>query len=133
MSLFDKREDRALERIADELSAISGLLRKLLNFLSRHAVSAKLKFRTSKGEVMDLTAHVNDVPGTAVFTEFDGPNGTGNKVPPVGAVSFVSSDPSVATVDASSGALVYLKAGQTSISASDAGNSLSAAATLTLI
>jgi hypothetical protein len=129
----DKREDRALEQILHELREIREALHCICKALTHRAHSATLVLRTSQGDTMDLTAHVNDKPGTAIFTEFDGPNGTGNKVPPVGAVSFASSDPTVATVDASSGALVYLKAGTSTISGTDAGNSLTASAVLTLI
>jgi uncharacterized protein YjdB len=81
---------------------------------------------------MSLIVHVNDKPGTAVYQEFDGPNGTGNKVPPTGVVAYASSDPTVATVDPVSGLLGYLKAGSTTISASDAGN-LPASDTLTVL
>jgi hypothetical protein len=86
-----------------------------------------------KGEHMPLTVHVNDKPGLAVFQEFDGPTGTGNKVPPTGAVTFASSNPAVATVDATSGALAYLSAGTTSISGADSSNGLTASDTLTVV
>lgn len=81
---------------------------------------------------MDLTALVTDKPKMARFTEFDGPGGTGNIVPPVGKVAFESSDPTVATVDAATGQLAYFKAGSTVITGSDDGNALNASGTLTL-
>ncbi len=68
------------------------------------------------------SAHVNDKPGSYKYQEFDGPNGQGNPVPPVGVVAYASDNPAVATIDASSGQLVYLSAGSTNISASDGGN-----------
>ena len=71
---------------------------------------------------MPLTVHVNDVPGVAIYQEFDGPNGTGNMVPPTGTVAYKSDNPSVATVDATTGQLAYLSAGDTTISADDSGN-----------
>ncbi len=91
-----------------------------------------------------LTVHVNDRPGTAVYQEFDGLNGTGNRVPPVGAVTYTSDNPAVAAVDPSTGALVYVGAGTAVISASDNGNfpasdtlvvvaSVAQSATLTLV
>jgi hypothetical protein len=124
----DKREDRALERIADELKEIAFWLRKLVG---RQAVSATLGFITSQGETM-LTVHLNDKPGTAQYQEFDGLAGTGNKVPPIGAVVYSSDAPGVATVDPNTGALVYLSAGTATISASDGGN-LPASDVLTVV
>jgi len=86
------------------------------------AVSSVLKFKTSLGETtMPLTVHVNDTPGKALYTEFAAPNGQGQVVPPKGPVLFASSDPTVATVDPSTGQLAYLKAGTTTISANDQG------------
>lgn len=70
---------------------------------------------------MDLTVHVNDIPGSALYQEFAGPNGTGQVVPALGKVVYTSSDPTVATVDPVTGAFVYLKAGVTTISANDGG------------
>jgi len=37
---------------------------------------------------------------TFTFTEFDGPNGTGNVVPPSGPITYASDNTAVATVDA---------------------------------
>jgi hypothetical protein len=131
-----------LERIERELQGIRERLGQIWGFLlaeereehrKHRKRSAVLFFRTSEGDFMDLTAHVNDKPGKAIFTEFDGLSGTGNKVPPVGAVGWTSSDPTVATVDPATGALVYLKAGTATITGTDAGNSLTASAVLTLI
>jgi hypothetical protein len=97
-------------------------------------VSSRLVFHTFKGVFhMSLTVHVNDKPGVAVYQEFDGPNGTGNKVPPVGTVSYSSSDPTVATVDSTTGQLAYLKAGSTVITGNDSGVSLPASDTLTIL
>jgi hypothetical protein len=128
---------KSLAAIADELGAIRSEIAEtnsILRGIFPQARSATLTFKTEKGTThMPLTVHVNDKPGTAIFTEFDGPGGTGNKVPPVGAVSFTSSDPAVATVDATTGALGYLTAGSTTISGMDAGNSLTASDVLTVI
>jgi uncharacterized protein YjdB len=79
-----------------------------------------------------LTVHLNDRPGSAVYQEFDGLNGTGNKVPPVGAVVYASDNPAVAVVDPATGALVYVSAGTAVISASDNGN-FPASDTLTVV
>ena len=81
---------------------------------------------------MPLTVHLNDKPGTAKYQEFDGLAGTGNKVPPTGAVVYASDTPAVATVDHNTGALVYLSAGTATISASDGGN-LPASDVLTVV
>lgn len=69
---------------------------------------------------------------TALLVEFDGPNGTGNQVPPVGPVSYSSSDPSIATVDPSSGLITAVAPGTVTITGTDSGNSLSASDTATV-
>ena len=66
---------------------------------------------------------------TAVFTEFDG---GGNKVPPVGAVTFTSDNAAVATVDPASGIATGVSVGTANISAIDAGNNLTASDALTV-
>ena len=81
---------------------------------------------------MPLTVHLNDAPGSAVFQEFDGLNGTGNKVPAIGPVTFASDNTAVATVDPNTGALGYIGAGIANISGTDAGNSLTASDALTV-
>src|ERR1700739_3808967 len=63
---------------------------------------------------------------TAVFKEFTGPNGTGSEIAPIGPVSFTSSDPTIATVDSASGLVTAVAAGTVTITATDAGNSLTA-------
>lgn len=81
-----------------------------------------------------LTVKMGDKPGGAVFQEFDGPNGTGNKVAPIGAVVFSSDNPAVATVDPSTGALAYISPGSANITGSDNGvGGLSASDTLTVL
>lgn len=77
----------------------------------------------------DVTVIVGQT-ATAVFQEFDGPDGSGNVVAPVGAVTYSSSDDSIATVDPSSGLITAVAAGTVTISATDAGNGLSASAPL---
>ena len=63
---------------------------------------------------------------TAVLHEFSGPNGTGVELPPVGPVSFSSSDDTIATVDPTSGLVTAVAAGTATITGTDAGNGLSA-------
>lgn len=80
---------------------------------------------------MPATIHVNGNGAVAVFTEFDQPGGTGNKVPPIGPVSFSSSDVTMATVDAN-GNCAAIAPGTVTISATDAGNGLTASDVLTV-
>jgi uncharacterized protein YjdB len=63
---------------------------------------------------------------TSVFKEFTGPNGTGSEIAPVGPVTFASSDPSIATVDPTTGLVTAVAAGTATITATDGGNGLSA-------
>ena len=81
---------------------------------------------------MDISVHISDVPQVAQFTEFTGPLGTGIKVPPVGAVTFVSDHPEFVTVDTNSGQLAYIAAGVANITGTDAGNSLTASGSVTV-
>ena len=69
---------------------------------------------------------------TAVWQEFSGPNGTGDKLPPAGAVTFSTSDPAIATVDPSSGLVTAMAIGSATISGSDAANSLTASDSVTV-
>jgi uncharacterized protein YjdB len=77
------------------------------------------------------TIHVNGNGAVAVFTEFDMPGGTGNVVPPIGPVTFASDNTAVATVD-SNGNCAAVAPGTANISATDAGNSLTASDVLTV-
>jgi hypothetical protein len=119
--------------IEHEIRRILRLLEQILRLLQPQPGIARSAVLTLNGDSMPLTVHVNDVPGMAIFVEFDGLNGTGNKVPPVGTVTFSSSNPATASVDPNTGSLAYVAAGTTTISATDAGNSLSASDTLTVI
>lgn len=69
---------------------------------------------------MPASIQVGGAGAKAVYQEFDGPNGTGNAVKPVGTVSFASDNPAVATVDVS-GNITAVAAGTANISASDSG------------
>lgn len=66
-----------------------------------------------------------------VFTEFDGPNGTGNVVPPIGVIQYASDNSAIAIVDAS-GLVTALSAGTVNISGTDPGNGLTASDQLTV-
>lgn len=66
----------------------------------------------------------------AVLHEFDGLNGTGNELKPIGPVTFISSDPTIATVDANSGLVTAVAPGAVTITGTDGGNSLTASDTV---
>jgi hypothetical protein len=68
----------------------------------------------------------------AKFQEWDGPNGTGGEVVPIGPVTFTSDDPSIATVD-QSGVVTATAPGVTNIRGTDAGNGLSATDAITVV
>lgn len=78
---------------------------------------------------MPATIQIGGKGATAVFTELNAQGGT---VAPIDAPVFVSSDPTIATVDPASGAVAAVAVGTATISASDAGNSLSASDTVTV-
>lgn len=62
----------------------------------------------------------------SVYQEWSQPNGTGVKLAPAGAITFTSSDPTVATVDPNSGLVTAVAPGSVTITGSDAANGLSA-------
>jgi hypothetical protein len=99
----------------------------LLYYASR-AKSAKL---TLEGANMPATIVVGGNGAQAAFVEWDGPNGTGNKVSPVGNVLFSSDNAAVATVD-STGKVTAVAAGTCNISGLDQGNNLTASDSLTV-
>lgn len=124
-----RRDDEIIELhiLHRRLDSIERLLLEILRERRHRAISATL---TIKGGTMsDVTVIVGQT-ATAVFQEFDGPDGSGNVVAPVGAVTYSSSDDSIATVDPSSGLITAVAAGTVTISATDAGNGLSASAPL---
>jgi hypothetical protein len=107
----------------DLLREIKRLLERILHLLepSPVAVSSTLSFVLPQGGVttMPLTVNLTDVPGVAVYAEFDV---NGNPVAATGTVAYSSDTPAVATVDPVSGQLAYIAAGTAVISASDSGN-----------
>ncbi len=82
---------------------------------------------------MPVTIHVNSNGFSSDFAEWTGPNGTGSKVDPIGPVAYQSSDTTIATVDPSTGQGMGVAPGTATITATDAGNSLSASDTVVVI
>lgn len=71
--------------------------------------------------------------GQAAFHEWTGPSGSGTELPLAGAVTFASDNPSVATVDPTSGAITSVGPdGVANISGVDAANSLTASDVFTV-
>lgn len=123
-----KHEDKEI-KILKNIEKVERRIEKDVRRLKpRKAKSALLTF---KGDHMPASIAVGKT-ATAVFTEFDGPNGTGNVLTPIGAVTFASDNSAVATVDPTSGIATGVSAGTANISASDAGNSISASDVLTV-
>jgi len=120
---FTEREERnLLEKILHELKEIARLLRQK----GDKAKSAALKFIDSKGKpLMPATLQVGQT-ATAVLHEFTGLNGTGSEIAPIGPVSFTSSDPTIATVDAATGLVTAVGPGVATVTGLDGGNGLSA-------
>lgn len=121
------------EEVIKLLKGIEHTLKRILRrFEPRSAV---LTLESGQGEIkMPLTVKMGDNPGGAVFQEFDGPNGTGNKVAPVGAVVYSSDNPAVATIDPSTGAFAYISPGVANITGADNGaGGLSASDALTVM
>jgi hypothetical protein len=88
---------------------------------------------SAKGKLMPATIHMNGNGATFVFTEFSGPGGTGDIVPPSGPITYSSSDLAVGSVD-SNGNVAAVGVGTCTISGSDPAseNKVSASDTLTV-
>jgi hypothetical protein len=119
-------EEHELHRIEEMLEAMwKDIKQILINTTPRR--SARL---TYKGKSM-FTILVGKT-ASPVFQEWSGPNGTGDKLPPVGNVTYVSSDPSKISVDPNSGIATGVAitdpTAPVTITATDSGNSLSATA-----
>jgi len=81
---------------------------------------------------MPATIHITGAGASSNFQEWTGSNGTGTSVKPIGPVTFTSSDATIATVDATTGAVAAVAVGTATITATDAGNSLTASDTVTV-
>ncbi len=82
---------------------------------------------------MPVTIHVTSTGFSSNFQEWTGASGTGANVKPIGPVSFVSSDATIATVDPATGVGGGVAPGIATITATDVGNGLSASDTVTVI
>src|SRR6266576_6189766 len=114
---------RSLRDIAASLAGIRVILTPRL--------SATLRLVHKGDHHMPATLLVGST-ATAVWQEFSGPNGTGDKLPPAGAVTFSTSDGNIATVDPSSGLVTAVAIGSATISGADAANSLTASDSVTV-
>lgn len=79
-----ERLERAIERLLDIVD----------DLLDRKMLAAQ----SATGELMSKTV-LPGVKSLFTFTEWDGPNGTGNKVKASGPITFASDNTAVATVD----------------------------------
>lgn len=80
---------------------------------------------------MPATIVVGGAGAKFTFTEFDGPNGTGNVVAPLQEVQYSSDNVAVATVDGA-GNVTAVSAGTANITGLDGGNGLTASDVLTV-
>jgi hypothetical protein len=125
------------QHVLDSLRLIELQLQEIRRELEhrRQARSATLTFTDSQGDIImgaAVTVHINDPAGSFAFTEFDGPGGTGNKVPAIGPVIFSSDNVAVCAVDQGSGKPTYVGAGTCTITATDQGNGISDAIAFTV-
>lgn len=121
-----EQEDKLIQEIRQKVNLFDVVI---LRMLTGKPFSAKL---TIEGVGMPATIQVGGTGATAVFTEFDGLNGTGNVAQDGGPVAFASSAPAVATVDPASGAITAVAPGTATISGTDSANQLTASDTVTV-
>jgi len=120
--------DERTEILSDQVADLSRKIDQILGILTQEPVaqSATLQIHDSEGNILMPATLAVGATATAVFTEWSGLNGTGAKLPPVGAVSFASSDATIATVDPASGLVTAVGPGTATITGTDAGNGLTA-------
>jgi len=121
-----ERENFERERLERIIERLVRIVDELLAKRGGIAVSAK-------GQIMPAKIAVGGKGATFTFTEFDGPNGTGNVVPPSGPITYASDTPGVATVD-QTGQVTAVAPGSTVISGIDPAspNKVAAADVLTV-
>ena len=136
----------ALEANTQALIALTSVQQEIEQELNPPAQSATLQLWTlvdSKGVAMPLTLQVNGPGGSIApppagssagvgFQEWDGANGTGNQVAPIGPMRYSSANPAIVTVDAN-GNLVAVAPGQSEVTATDTGNTLTASDLITVV
>jgi len=106
---------------------------------TRPRLSATLNYRPrrmgegkGKGERKMATIRVGQT-ASPVYQEWSGPNGTGDKLPPAGPVTYASDNPAAVTVDSNSGVATGVAAGTANITATDAADSLTATTQITVV
>ncbi len=114
------------------LRSIEQQLKEAQRIQDRNKSALLLLYDTKGAFLMPASIVVGGNGAQAAFTEWSGLNGTGSQVAPVGAVSFTSDNPAVATVDPTSGLCTAVSVGTANISGADAGNSLTASDALTV-
>jgi hypothetical protein len=105
-----------LERVLHLPKREQKQLKDILDILFSVAQSATFKLKGDSQ--MPATIKVGQTT-SGVFTEFDGPNGTGNVVAPSGPLAYASDNAAVATVDPASGIVTGVSAGTCNIGAQD--------------
>lgn len=106
---LERKMDRVIELVSPRLSATLTL--------------------TNSGGIKVATILVGKT-ASSNWQEWSGPNGTGDKLPPAGNVTFASSNPSVATVDPTSGVVTGVAFGSAQITGTDGANNLVASDTV---
>lgn len=133
----------ALQAQTQALTALTSVEQEIEEELKPTAQSATLHVSDGKGHAMPLTLQLNGPGGSIApppagspagvgFQEFDGANGTGNQVAPIGPMSYLSANPAIVSVDAN-GLLTAVAVGSAEVTATDTGNSLAASDTITVV
>jgi hypothetical protein len=133
----DRHETHDLKEISRELREIRSVLAEILRIVKPKASRSGTTtfFNRATGEFManPVTVHISDAPLLTVAQEWDGPNGTGNKNPAEGNITFSSDNPAAVTVNAQTGQLAYVAAGVANISWVDDANKITSSGTVTVV
>ena len=132
MSHHESELEKILERVLHLPSKEQTQLRAVLDILFP-PVAKSATFKLKGDSPMPVSIAVGQTT-SGVFTEFDGPNGTGNVVAPSGPLAFASDNAAVATVDPASGIVTGVSAGTCNIGCQDpaSANKVTASDSLTV-
>jgi hypothetical protein len=133
----------ALQAQTQALTALTSVEQEIEDTLNPTAKSATLHMTDLQGVPMPLTLQLNGPGGSIApppagspagvgFQEWDGLNGTGNQVAPIGPIEYSSADPAIVTVD-SNGILKQVAVGQAEVTATDTANGMTASDLITVI
>lgn len=123
-----EQEEAEILRVEKDIEARLRRAESATLTIYKLGLAANLDANIKRRMSMPVSIEVGQT-AVAVYQEWDGPNGTGNKLAPAGAVTFAVDNATIATVD-QTGNILGVAPGQVTISATDAAHGMVATAAL---